>query len=232
MKNPQPPAGKLPAHIAVIMDGNGRWARKRGLPRVAGHKAGANALEDIVVECSNLGIKQLTVYAFSSENWSRPQTEVSALMRLLGFFLDAKAKLFIKNNVRLAAIGQLERLPDSVRKKLEGYIARFSTHTGMTFCLALNYGSRQEIVDAVNSAIRLGKPVDEKSFSALLQTAAMPDPDLLIRTSGEMRLSNFMLWQASYSEFYFTPVLWPDFNVNELHQALREYQQRERRFGG
>ncbi|MFA5161119.1 MAG: isoprenyl transferase [Elusimicrobiales bacterium] len=223
---------KLPRHIAIIMDGNGRWASARGLPRAAGHKAGADAVENIVLECSNLGIRQLTLYAFSAENWSRPRLEVAALMRLLVLFLDAKARLFEENNVRLAAIGRLDMLPDSTREKLEGYIARFAKNSGMTLCLALSYGSRQEILDAANAAVRAGKTVDEETFSRLLYTAAMPDPDMIIRTSGEMRLSNFLLWQASYAELYFTPVHWPDFDAAELRKALDEYARRERRFGG
>jgi undecaprenyl diphosphate synthase len=215
------------------MDGNGRWAKGRGLPRVAGHKAGADRVEGIVTACSDLGIKYLTLYAFSTENWSRAKAEVDALMELLVVFLGAKEKLFIKHNVRLATIGRTGGLPERAQKKLLATIDKFSKHTGLTLCLALNYGSRQEIVDALNKAIRAGTAeVDEESFSKLLYTGGMPDPDLIIRTSGEQRLSNFMLWQASYAEFYYAQIHWPDFDKEQLYAALRDYQSRERRFGG
>jgi len=223
----------LPVHVAIIMDGNGRWARGRGKSRLAGHRAGTQTVEEIVTECSDLGIKYLTLYAFSAENWSRSKTEVSALMRLLDFFLRAKEELFVKNNVRLAAIGRLDGLPGNVQRSLAEHIRRFSAHTGLTLCLALNYGSRQEITDAVNAALSSGaKSVNEKTFAGYLSTAGMPDPDLVIRTSGELRLSNFLLWQASYAELYFTPVCWPDFNKAQLHKALLDFASRDRRFGG
>ena len=236
MTIPMPPGirrDRLPAHVAIIMDGNGRWAQRRGMPRVAGHKAGVDAVEGIVTACSDLGIKYLTLYAFSTENWARSKDEVSALMKMLVLFLGAKEKLFLKHNVRLAAIGRLEGLPPEPYKKLQSTIKKFSGHTGLTLCLALNYGGRQEILDAANAAFKSGAhELDEKNFSAKLYTAGMPDPDLIIRTSGEQRLSNFLLWQASYSEFYFTQAHWPDFDKEQLYSALRDYQSRDRRFGG
>ncbi|MDD5657155.1 MAG: polyprenyl diphosphate synthase [Elusimicrobia bacterium] len=231
------PAGldraRLPRHVAVIMDGNGRWARAHRLPRLAGHKAGAEAVRAIVSACSELGIPNLTLYSFSTENWRRPAAEVSGLMGLLAFALRREVLELDKHNVRLGAVGRLDGLPQKVRAQLRRSIDKLSGNTGLRLTLALNYGARQELVDAVNALLARGRAgVTEADISAELYTAGLPDPDLVIRTSGEMRLSNFLLWQSAYAELYVTPVLWPDFGREELARALLEYQRRERRFGG
>ncbi|MBI3299535.1 MAG: isoprenyl transferase [Elusimicrobia bacterium] len=224
---------RLPKHVAIIMDGNGRWAKARGLPRVAGHKAGVESVRAATRACGELGIEALTLYSFSTENWLRPQDEVSELMRLLAWALKGETAELDKNNVRLRASGRISGLPEAVREELDRSMAKLAKNTGLILNLALNYGSRAEIVDAVNSLIKEGaREVDEAMIGGRLYTAGLPDPDLVIRTSGEMRISNFLLWQAAYAEFIVTPTFWPDFRKPDLHAALFEYQHRERRFGG
>jgi len=229
----------LPQHIAIIMDGNGRWARERGLPRNRGHREGVNSVREITRECAKLGIRQLTLYAFSVENWKRPKNEVDFLMRMLRRFLIAERKEIMENNIRLTAIGRIHELPKEVQKELRKTREMSKNNKGMTLCLALNYGGRSEIADAVakiakdasDGALKPGD-VNEDLISNYLYTAGMPDPDLLIRTSGEMRVSNFLLWQISYAELYVTPLCWPDFRKPQLMEAIAEYAKRERRFGG
>ena len=228
----------IPRHVAIIMDGNGRWARERGLPRIEGHRRGAESVRQVVRACGELGIEYLTLYAFSIENWNRPKTEVSALMRLLEFYLKQEIPELDKNNVRLAAIGRIHELPQSAQRQLEKSMDVLKKNTGLTLVLALSYGGRAEIVDAMRSIAREVKAgrldvadVDEKVISRHLYTRSIPDPDLLIRTSGEMRVSNFLLWQISYAEIYVTETLWPDFRKVELLKALEDYSKRNRRFG-
>jgi undecaprenyl diphosphate synthase len=230
--------GQLPHHIAIIMDGNGRWAKQRGLPRIRGHQAGAESVRDIVSQCARLGISYLTLYSFSSENWNRPVEEVSALMDLYAYFLVRERETLMENDVRLVQLGQREGLPENVLKELDGTMSLTRDNTGLTLCLALNYGSRQEIVDAVRAIaedVAAGnlrpQDVDEALISQSLYTAGTPDPDLLIRTAGEYRLSNFLLWQISYAEFHVSSVLWPDFRVEHLHAAIQDFARRDRRFG-
>jgi undecaprenyl diphosphate synthase len=232
---------RLPAHIAIIMDGNGRWARRRHMPRVTGHRAGVQAVRETVETCAQLGVSALTLYAFSVENWKRPRTEVETLWRLLRFYLNSELPLMMRHGIRFTAMGRLEALPAFVRGELDAVIRRTENNPGMRLNLAINYGGRTEIVDAVKSlleslrdAARTGEEliIDEAAISARLYTAGMPDPDLLIRTSGEMRVSNFLLWQIAYAELYVTPTLWPDFKRTELLEALLDYQRRDRRFGG
>ena len=232
------PLKNIPRHVAIIMDGNGRWARQRGLPRIAGHRAGAKSVREIVRVASKLGIEYLTLYAFSSENWSRPKVEVAALMRLLEFYLQKELAELDKDNVRLAAIGRLHELPAGARQQLDKAIAALRDNEGLTLVLALSYGGRAEIVDAVRGIAREIKTgqidvadVDEKRISDHLYTAGIPDPDLLIRTSGELRLSNFLLWQISYAEIYVTETQWPDFRKAEFLKAMEDYSKRQRRFG-
>jgi undecaprenyl diphosphate synthase len=223
----------LPAHIAVIMDGNGRWARRRGLPRVAGHRSGINAVREVVEGSAELGISVLTLYAFSVENWKRPATEVRTLMMLLKEYLNREIDNLHRNNIRFRVIGRIEGLDASVRNEIEKAIQRTQANTGMLFVVALNYGGRAEIVDAVNRLIAVKQgPVTEEDLSRNLYTAGIPDPDLLIRTSGELRVSNFLLWQIAYAEMYVTDTLWPDFNRKDLYEAIISFQKRERRFGG
>ena len=229
---------RLPLHIAVIMDGNGRWAKKRGLPRAMGHRAGMKSVKEVIKSCSELGIRYLTLYAFSSENWKRPKEEVETLMRFLKEYLDKELPSFIKNGIKLNFIGRLDGLPDFVRPILKKSTEDTRDCRGMTLNVALNYSGRGEIVDAAKkfaSYVKAGKlgadDLDEVSFGGFLYTAGQPDPDLLIRTSGEMRISNFLLWQISYAELYVTPKLWPDFRKKDLVEAVAEYQKRERRFG-
>src|SRR4029079_6959223 len=223
----------LPAHIAVIMDGNGRWARKRGLPRVAGHRSGINAVREVVEGSAELGISVLTLYAFSVENWKRPATEVRTLMLLLREYLNREIDNLDRNNIRFRTIGRTDQLEPSVRTELQKAIDRTKSNTGMTFVVALNYGGRAEIVDAVNQLLAEGRgTVDEAEFARRLYTSEYPDPDLLIRTSGELRVSNFLLWQIAYTEIWVTDVLWPDFRRRHLLQAVADYQKRERRYGG
>jgi undecaprenyl diphosphate synthase len=229
---------EIPRHIAIIMDGNGRWAKERGLPRLEGHRAGAESVREVMEACIELGVEYLTLYAFSSENWSRPATEVSALMSLLDRFLNEKAKDLDRQNVRLLAIGQLDRLPAKTRALIERIQARTANNTKMTLVLALSYGGREDIVAAARSLATdavAGKisstDIDAELFASRLQTAGIPDPDLLVRTSGEMRVSNFLLWQISYAEIIIVKKFWPDFRQRDLAEAVQEYQRRHRRFG-
>ena len=229
---------KVPRHIAIIMDGNGRWAKKRNLPRAAGHRAGAQTVDFITEECGKIGIGALTLYAFSSENWKRPQGEVNALMRLLKQSLQKNAKKIKRNNIKFNVIGEVDVFREDLKETIKNLMKETSANDGMLLTLALNYGARQEILNAVKLLARQfqEKKMDlsslkEEDFEKFLYTPSIPDPDLIIRTSGELRLSNFLLWQAAYSEFYFTDTLWPDFDAGELNLALTEYENRERRFG-
>jgi undecaprenyl diphosphate synthase len=230
---------RLPRHVAIIMDGNGRWARQRGLPRFAGHRAGAKTVRLVVEECARLGLQQLTLYSFSTENWNRPAEEVSLLMDLYVEYMRSQRQLLVDNNIQFVQIGRREGLPALVLEELQNTLDATKNNTGMTLCLAINYGSRMEITDAVRriaGEVRAGtlspEQVSENVISERLYTAGMPDPDLLIRTAGEMRISNYLLWQISYAEFYVTDVFWPEFGVEELYKALRDYAARNRRFGG
>jgi len=225
----------LPRHVAVIMDGNGRWAKKKNLPRVEGHRAGAKSVREVVETSARIGIKFLTLYAFSKENWKRPEREVKTLWRLLEDYLKKEDKVLVKNQFRLMIIGQRKAIPASVRKELERVEELTRDFNSLTIILALNYGGRDEIVDAVKRVARDKdcdvETLDEEKFSHYLYTNHIPDPDLLIRTSGELRISNFLLWQIAYSEIWITQVFWPDFRKKQLLQALVDYQKRERRFG-
>ncbi len=231
---------RVPAHIAVIMDGNGRWANRRGLPRIAGHRAGVSSVRETVESCARIGVGVLTLYAFSVENWKRPRAEVDMLWRLLRVYLRKELDTLMRNNIRLQAIGRLEALPAKVREELAASVEFTARNTGMRLNLAINYSGRAELVDAMNAILetagaegRLGNlRVNEEMLAAHLYTSALPDPDLLIRTSGEMRVSNFLLWQIAYAELYVTDTLWPEFNRSELLKAVLDYQKRERRFGG
>jgi len=229
----------LPRHVAVIMDGNGRWARQRHLPRIEGHRAGAESARAIIRAAGELGIKYLTLYAFSVENWNRPREEVDALMKYLVHYLKTETSELNKNNVRLEVIGQIYRLPEAVQEHLKKAIATLSRNNGLTLIMALSYGGRTEIVEAarrIGAEIKAGKldpaEINEQVFAQHLYTRNFPDPDLLIRTSGEMRVSNFLLWQISYAELVVTPTLWPDFRKPQFYAALEEYARRHRRFGG
>ncbi len=229
---------KLPRHLAVIMDGNGRWAQERMLKRIIGHQKGVETVRVIVEECSRLGIKYLTLFAFSAENWLRPKTEVKSLMSLLKKYIRIETARMIESNIRFNVIGARDELPPDVNQAVQEAIDRTARNTGMVLTLALSYGARQEILRAaeriaadLSSGRLVSADVDEKTFSSYLFTAEMPDPDFLIRTSGEMRISNFLLWQLAYTELYFTDVNWPEFTAQELHRALHVYQSRERRFG-
>lgn len=229
----------IPQHVAIILDGNGRWAKKRFMPRNYGHAQGSKNVEKICEVAWNLGIKYLTVYAFSTENWKRPQKEVDTLMKLLKDYLEDCLERTSKNNMRVRVLGDKTGLSDDIRQSIEELEAVSAKNTGLNFSIALNYGSRDEMVrairhlaaDAVSGSLR-PEDVDEKVFERYLDTADLPDPDLLIRTSGEQRLSNFLLWQLAYTEFYFTDVLWPDFDRTELIRAIEQYNTRDRRFGG
>ncbi|MBI5281021.1 MAG: isoprenyl transferase [Candidatus Solibacter usitatus] len=231
---------RLPAHIAVIMDGNGRWANNRSLPRVAGHRAGVEPVRTTVETCARLGVKCLTLYAFSVENWKRPRAEVETLWRLLRHYLRRELSHLMDNNIRMRAIGRIDDLAPSVRRELDETIQATSSNTGLVLNLAINYGGRTEIVDAVNRLIDHARQggtldslkLDEESIGRCLYTAGQPEPDLLIRTSGEMRISNFLLWQIAYAELYITDTLWPDFDRTALLEAIAAYQKRDRRFGG
>src|SRR5262245_15452418 len=226
---------RLPAHIAIIMDGNGRWAAQRHLPRVEGHRAGIDSVRDVVETSARLGIGVLTLYAFSIENWKRPRAEVNTLMMLLKRYLRSELETLLTNNIRFRVIGRQEELPPDVQTELEAGIARTAGNTGIVFNIALNYGGRAEIVDAVKRAMAAGvapADLDEARFGEFLYTAGQPDPDLLIRTSGEMRVSNFLLWQIAYSEIWVTDTLWPDFRCRHLLEAIVAYQKRDRRYGG
>jgi undecaprenyl diphosphate synthase len=228
-----------PRHIAIIMDGNGRWATERGWPRIKGHEQGAESVRAVTEACVELGVEYLTVYAFSTENWRRPAAEVQALWVLLEHFIAQEMPTLMKNNVRLRAIGRLHELPETCQRALEAAIARTAQNTATTLILALNYSGRTELVDAVramSTAVAEGKlraeAIEADTIAEHLYTRGIPDPDLLIRTSGELRLSNFLLWQLSYTEIHVTPKLWPDFGKAELREAIAEFQKRERRYGG
>jgi undecaprenyl diphosphate synthase len=230
---------QLPEHLAVIMDGNGRWAQRRHLPRVAGHRAGVKAAREIIETCARLKLPCLTLYAFSLENWRRPQAEVDFLMRLLREYLKRELPSIHKNNIRLLIIGRSEQLPEAVRKDIQSAMSLTAKNSGMKLVVALNYGGRAELVDAFNTILQQVRSngmaafeADEQTISEHLYTAGLPDPDLLIRTSGEMRVSNFLLWQIAYAEIYVTETLWPDFSRARLLQALVDFQKRERRYGG
>jgi|SRR5690606_14578882 undecaprenyl diphosphate synthase len=226
---------RLPAHVAIIMDGNGRWAGQRHLPRVEGHRAGTRAVREVIETSARLGIKVLTLYAFSVENWKRPAAEVATLMALLKRYLRSELKTLTENNIRFQVIGRMHELSPDVQRELADGVERTRHNTGTVLNIALNYGGRAEIVDAVKRALIEGidpATLDETRFGQLLYTAGQPDPDLLIRTSGELRVSNFLLWQIAYSEIHVTDTLWPDFRRADLFEALLDYQKRERRFGG
>ena len=226
---------QLPAHVAIIMDGNGRWAAERRMPRVEGHRNGVEAVREPVETATAAGLQVLTLYAFSVENWKRPAAEVGALMMLLKRYLRSELKTLLKNDIRFRVIGRPEGLPADVQAEMTTAIERTAGNHGMIFNLALNYGGRSEIVDAAKRAIEQGIPadqLDEERFASLLYTAGQPDPDLLIRTSGELRISNFLLWQIAYAEIYVTDTLWPDFRRRHLLEAILAFQKRERRYGG
>jgi undecaprenyl diphosphate synthase len=232
--------GRLPRHIAVIMDGNGRWASRRKLPRVAGHKAGIEAVRSTVETCARLGLEALTLYAFSVENWKRPRAEVDTLWQLLLFYLRKELSSLMKHHVRLVAIGRLDGLPEEIQRELRAAEQSTAGNAGLRVNLAINYGGRAELVDACNAVLDEARAqgrladlrIDEEAISRRLYTAGLADPDLLIRTSGEMRISNFLLWQIAYAELYVTGTLWPDFRRRDLLEAILDYQKRERRFGG
>jgi undecaprenyl diphosphate synthase len=230
---------RVPRHIAIIMDGNGRWARQRGLPRVQGHAQGVFSVRSTVEECCRLGIGQLTLYCLSSENWKRPQTELDFLMALLEQYLVEERAEILEQNIRFETIGRRDGLPEPVLREIDENVRLTRDNTGMTLCLAINYGGRTELVDAMQSLaerVAAGQlrpdEIDEETISGALYTAGMPDPDLLIRTAAEMRISNFLLWQISYAELWVTERCWPDFDAGTLRQALHDYARRERRFGG
>jgi undecaprenyl diphosphate synthase len=226
---------QLPAHIAIIMDGNGRWAAQRHLPRVEGHRAGIDSVRDVVETSARIGIDVLTLYAFSVENWKRPRAEINTLMTLLKRYIRLELGTLHKNNIKFQVIGRPDELADDVQRELDIGIKQTANNTGMLFNIALNYGGRAEIVDAARRAIAAGiapDELDERRFGGFLYTAGQPDPDLLIRTSGEMRVSNFLLWQIAYSEIWVTETLWPDFRRRDLLEAIVAFQKRERRYGG
>ncbi|MBN1895723.1 isoprenyl transferase [bacterium] len=230
--------GNIPRHIAIIMDGNGRWAKKRGLPRLAGHREGIRSVRDIVEACGKIGVQALTLYTFSTENWRRPRDEVSGLMTLLVRTLKREIRDLMKNNVRVMAIGEMEDIPEKIRNEFLEGIEATKNNTGLVLNLALSYGSREEILSAVRriaADVREGRldpsEINASVFSNRLYTSALPDPDLMIRTSGELRISNFLLWQIAYTEIYITDVLWPDFRRQNLYEAIDNFQGRERRFG-
>ena len=230
-----PAARKTPRHVAIIMDGNGRWAKQRGLSRQKGHRAGTENIRRVIQAFGERGVETLTFYAFSTENWTRPRREVSALMRLIPRVVTREAKELHKRGVRLVHLGQLDPLDENARKKVEEAIELTKDNTKMTVALAFNYGGRAEIIDAAKRIIAEGRDpatIDEAAFSSYLYTAGLPEPDLIVRTAGEMRLSNFLIWQAAYAEFYATPTLWPDFDEAEVERALIAYDARVRRFGG
>jgi undecaprenyl diphosphate synthase len=229
---------RLPRHVAIIMDGNGRWAKKQGLARMFGHKKGVETVHNITVAATKLGIEYLTLYTFSTENWNRPKEEVDALMTLLVDTIAKETPTLMNNNVRLQTIGDINRLPEGTKQKFLACIDQTSRNTGLTMVIALSYSARWEIIEAVREAVRLTQAgqlrpedVTEQMVSSLMTTREMPDPDLLIRTSGEYRISNFLLWQLAYSELYFTDCLWPEFTDEEFYKAIVDYQKRERRFG-
>jgi undecaprenyl diphosphate synthase len=229
---------KLPSHVAIIMDGNGRWARQRGLDRIFGHQQGVSALREVIEAAAELGIKYLTLYAFSTENWGRPDEEVSALMGIMIQSLNNETDTLLKNNISLKAIGDVDRLADDVRERLFETVNLTSVSTGLTLVVALSYSSRWEITEAarrlsadVNNGILTHDSINEEEFEKYLTTYGIPDPELMIRTSGELRISNFLLWQLAYTELYFTDILWPDFGKEDFYNAIIDFQKRERRFG-
>jgi undecaprenyl diphosphate synthase len=224
----------LPRHVAIIMDGNGRWAKKRGLPRLAGHNAGGDNIRPVVKTFANYGVRYLTLYMFSTENWNRPRIEVTGLLNLLAKKIDRETQAFHQENIRLVHLGRLDRLSQKLRAKVEAAVELTKNNTGLTLCLAFDYGGRDEIAQAARRIASAGIPADnieESVFARYLYNPDIPDPDLFIRTGGESRISNFLLWQAAYSELYFTPVLWPDFGLKDVEEALSEYKRRQRRFG-
>ncbi len=236
---PGVPREKMPRHVAVIMDGNGRWARQRGLPRIEGHRQGVQSVRRITEECARLGIGQLTLYCFSSENWKRPQEELDFLMSLLQQYMVEQRDTIMQHNIKVAVIGRREGLPEEALREIDTTVAMSRRNTGLVVCLAINYGGRAELVDAVRAIagkVRAGElqpeVIDQRTLDAHLYTAGMPDPDLLIRTAGEMRVSNFLLWQISYAEIWVTDLCWPDFTEAQLHEAIRSFAARDRRFGG
>ena len=229
---------RMPQHVAIIMDGNGRWAKRQGLARMFGHKQGVTVVHNITEAAAELGLRYLTLYTFSTENWNRPKEEVDALMTLLVDTIAKETPTLMKNNVRLLTIGDLDRLPNAAREKFLGCIRQTAGNTGLSLVIALSYSSRWEITNAVRQAAQMAQngdirpeDINEELVSDLMTTKGMPDPDLLIRTSGELRISNFLLWQLAYSELYFTDCLWPEFTVEEFYKAIVDYQHRERRFG-
>ncbi|MDD3276260.1 MAG: isoprenyl transferase [Kiritimatiellales bacterium] len=239
MKAEVPNLGKVPQHVAIIMDGNGRWAKQRGLPRIKGHEEGAQSVLAVLKAAKKAGVKYLTLYAFSTENWIRPKDEVEGLMKLLGFFLEKHSREFLKNKIRLRVMGQIERLPADLRQKLETVMEKSAKDYEHTLIVALSYGSRLEIAEAARAIARKAasgeldpETVNEETVAQHLYLPDVPDPELLIRTSGEMRLSNFLLWQLSYAELYVTDIFWPDFREKEFLQALEAFNQRGRRYGG
>ncbi len=236
---PGVPPERLPRHVAIIMDGNGRWAKQRNQPRIVGHRAGARSVREVVNECNRLGIRYLTLYSFSTENWKRPDDEIRGLMDLCVEYLVKERRELAENNIRFLQIGRREGLPAAVLDELDQTTAMTRTGTGLTLCLALNYSSRTEITDAMRSIaldVQAGRldpdAIQEATISERLYTAGLPDPDLLVRTAGELRVSNYLLWQISYAEIHVTDVFWPDFRIDDLHRALRDYASRDRRFGG
>jgi undecaprenyl diphosphate synthase len=236
---PGVPREKLPRHIAVIMDGNGRWARQRGLPRIEGHRRGAESVRRVIEESARLGIDQLTLYCLSSENWKRPAEEIGFLMQLLEQYMIEQRDTIMEHNLRVAVIGRRDGLPEGALREMDRTVAMSSRNTGLQICLAINYGSRAELADAVRriaEEVRTGRlapgEITEDTISAHLYTRGMADPDLLVRTAGEMRVSNFLLWQISYAELWVTDLCWPDFDEAQLHAAIRSYASRDRRFGG
>ncbi len=231
----EPRIKHIPKHVAIIMDGNGRWAEKRGLPRLAGHSAGTDNVRRAIKCFNDYDVKYVTIYAFSTENWSRPQREVQGLMRIMEDVIDREAENLHKDGVKLIHLGNLNGISEKLKQKLQYAIELTEDNSGGTLCIAFNYGGRAEIIDAIKRIIRDGilpNEIDETLISHYLYTINLPDPDLIIRTGGEMRLSNFLIWQAAYSEYYATPTLWPDFGPEEIEQALIAYSERERRFGG
>ena len=233
------PAEKIPRHIAIIMDGNGRWARRQGLPRIEGHRRGAGVVRRVTEECARLGIQQLTLYCLSSENWKRPADEIGFLMHLLEHYMVGERALIMEQGIRVSVIGRRDGIFENALKEMDQTVAMSASNTGMRLCLAINYGSRAELVDAcrrIAEEVRCGRlrpnEIDEETIAAHLYTAGMPEPDLLIRTAQEMRVSNFLLWQISYAELWVTDLYWPEFDESLLHAAIRDFASRDRRFGG
>jgi len=233
------PRSAWPRHVAIIMDGNGRWAQARGLPRIEGHRRGADVVRRVTEECSRLNLEQLTLFAFSSENWRRPHDEIAFLMDLYRRYLVKERPTILKNNIRFRTIGRREGIPGGVLAEVDRTLEASAANTGMTLCLAVNYGSRREIADAARRLAERARgggldpaAITEETLTSALDTAGMPDPDLLVRTAGERRLSNFLLWQMSYAELWVTETLWPDIAEKDLHEAIRDFARRERRFGG